>query len=376
MAKVIEGVKSRDKKIDLLLALGIIMVVMGHKYQPTYFYFPAYTFHIPLFFFISGYLAKVNLNIKDKIAFFIKKAKILLLPYFVLNMFFAIITYLLSTKSINLGVVLKFDSINAIIESLKTFFIQPFISGNQFSLFIPAWFVLQLFIVHIVFQLLHLKNKYWLLFVYIACTISTVFLLERGLNSYTDYHLLIIRTGYSLFFFLSGYILKRFGKVLEKIVYSEVFLIIAFILVIQLINTGGVTQYAIVFGNILNEKVIIPLLNSLLIILISFNLANVLAKVISDKSIFLKIGQHTFSIMVWHLSVFFIINLVIYKLGLIDGASLDNVYFGYNISQIWPIYIFLGIFIPIKLSSIYNIFINKFKYSLKGNKFIKNLLKQ
>lgn len=70
----------RIKWIDILRAIAIIFVVIGHTLTEgevqTYFY----SFHIPLFFFISGMLFK---NKEEKFAtFLIKKIKQLLVPYF------------------------------------------------------------------------------------------------------------------------------------------------------------------------------------------------------------------------------------------------------------------------------------------------------
>ena len=55
----------RDKSVDIMLAFGILFVVMGHNYQLPWLFFPAYTFHMPLFFFISGYLFKA-LKVQEK----------------------------------------------------------------------------------------------------------------------------------------------------------------------------------------------------------------------------------------------------------------------------------------------------------------------
>lgn len=52
--------KERIKWIDILRAIAIIFVVVGHTLTEgevqTYFY----SFHIPLFFFISGMLLKIK----------------------------------------------------------------------------------------------------------------------------------------------------------------------------------------------------------------------------------------------------------------------------------------------------------------------------
>lgn len=74
--------------IDYSKFVGILFVIMGHLLLENYkINIWIYSFHIPLFFFISGYFEKDNLSIKESIK---KSAKSLLLPY----AFFSIISYI------------------------------------------------------------------------------------------------------------------------------------------------------------------------------------------------------------------------------------------------------------------------------------------
>ena len=88
----------RNEKINFLQNFGILLVVLGHAIpienniivgMPIVHKF-IYSFHMPLFMFISGYL--LNYTTKDisninLIAFIVKKAKRLLLPYFIISSF-------------------------------------------------------------------------------------------------------------------------------------------------------------------------------------------------------------------------------------------------------------------------------------------------
>ena len=80
----------RQNDIDILRAYGIIFMVMGHIFT-FYGKFDRYihTFHMPLFFVISGYLYRT----KDEIPLYrliLQKAKRLLVPYLT----FAVINYI------------------------------------------------------------------------------------------------------------------------------------------------------------------------------------------------------------------------------------------------------------------------------------------
>ncbi|EUJ29371.1 acyltransferase [Listeria cornellensis FSL F6-0969] len=66
--------------IDNLRGFGMILVVWGHMNIPIALETIIYSFHMPLFFFISGYLYKKNNNSFKEVVK--KKATVLLIPYF------------------------------------------------------------------------------------------------------------------------------------------------------------------------------------------------------------------------------------------------------------------------------------------------------
>ena len=73
--------KSRMDYIDIYRAFGIILMVMGHIGFGGKFDKFIHAFHMPMFFFISGFFYKEKcLDIKK---YAVDKAKKLLTPYFV-----------------------------------------------------------------------------------------------------------------------------------------------------------------------------------------------------------------------------------------------------------------------------------------------------
>ena len=72
-----------EKQIDFISickGIGIILVVLGHLNIGEYWHQVIYSFHMPLFFFISGYLFKyIYLEIPKE--FLLKKAKTLYIPF-------------------------------------------------------------------------------------------------------------------------------------------------------------------------------------------------------------------------------------------------------------------------------------------------------
>lgn len=72
-------IKQRIEWIDIAKGIGMILLIAGHCFQLDLCY-PIYSFHMPLFFFLSGILIS-NPNKLDIVAFTKKKSKQLLFPW-------------------------------------------------------------------------------------------------------------------------------------------------------------------------------------------------------------------------------------------------------------------------------------------------------
>lgn len=123
--------KVYSNKINLLKALAIMLVVLGHLEFSLFGMFPPYSFQLALFFFISGMLFKEK-YLNDVKVYFQKRIKSLLISYFYYELFYLIITYILYLQ----GGFFLGDNI-----SFKSFFITPFINGHQLLLCVPLWFI-------------------------------------------------------------------------------------------------------------------------------------------------------------------------------------------------------------------------------------------
>ena len=126
----------------ILSALAILMIVAGHSGYDIFTVgglFPYYSFHVPLFMFISGYFYRDEEE-SNPLAYLKKKAKRLLLPYFIWNAVYGLLAAALRAFG-------GFSMGEAV--SLKTLFFTPFLNGYQFILNYAAWFVPVLFIVEV-----------------------------------------------------------------------------------------------------------------------------------------------------------------------------------------------------------------------------------
>lgn len=125
----------------ILSALTIIMVVAGHcgyHIMTVGELFPYYSFHVPLFMFISGYFYKDSEEAAP-FTYLKKKVRRLLVPYFIWNVIYGLIAWGMRGVGFAMG-----EGI-----SLRTLFVQPFLHGYQFIYNYAAWFVPVLFLIEL-----------------------------------------------------------------------------------------------------------------------------------------------------------------------------------------------------------------------------------
>ena len=137
----------------ILSVIGIFFMMLGHlkndftSVGTFYGWFPYYSFHMPLFFFISGYFYRDSYE-KDLHrslpSFLWKKIKALIIPYYVINGCFLIFQSFLHSRGIWLG--------NGF--SLKEWLLQPWIRPEPYTLAHPTWFLIALFLSQIYFLLI------------------------------------------------------------------------------------------------------------------------------------------------------------------------------------------------------------------------------
>ena len=79
--------QNKNKPFQILTGIAILLVVCGHldlRVLTIGDLFPYYSFHVMIFLFVSGYFYKEK-NETNLLQYIIRKAKHLLLPYFLWN---------------------------------------------------------------------------------------------------------------------------------------------------------------------------------------------------------------------------------------------------------------------------------------------------
>lgn len=327
-----------SEKINLLKALAIALVVSGHLEFSIFSMFPPYSFQIALFFFISGMLFK-DIYLNNVCEYIKRRAKSLLVPYFLYSAFYAIITILIAKLT---G---KFWGMEL---NLKNFVITPFLNGHQLDFSCPMWFVPQLFITLIVFLFLErnipqkIKTAFYIFLCLISVPIAKNF-------PHTAALLVVIRTMFSLFFVHLGHLYTQ--KIRGKHnVFTPKFLAIAICLqaLLWLFNQdydpaqGIGLSYILVWGDFHNNA-IIPLLTSLTGIWFSCFFIEITYQFIKNIKFMKQVGKNTYHIMANHLFVMYIITVVLLKLNgvPISEKNAHDIYWIYNPVQTTFLYFIL-----------------------------------
>jgi fucose 4-O-acetylase-like acetyltransferase len=337
-------INSRNKQMDIMRAFGIICIIWGHNYQPPFLFFPAF-YALALFFFVSGYFFIPQITIKDKFTYFLKKTRKQLIPYLILNFFFGLLTMWLRQMGFNFGLDLN----------LQTLLIHPFGRGDQFVLYLAAWFIFNLYFISIFAGLVYQKSKKINIYIVILSIIMMcIFLLftydKPNVSMWTTF---LSRSAFGFAFFSIGYLFHVYESKIQNLVVRPINIIILYLLFDVLSKNLGDIYYDILFGNVNNPIVIVPIFTTLCIIFIVYIITFYLKNILNKHSFIYLIGQHTFSIMVWHLTCFFLVNLMFYKLLLIPFSNISDVYFRYNIEKLWVVYQLPAIILPLLLVEIY-----------------------
>ena len=201
--------KKRIDWIDTLRGIAMFFVVWGHcQKNNTFIRKYIYSFHMPLFFFISG----LTFGESDKVPFkdyFKKKFKGLVIPYLTLN----VICYILWVILFKCGIVSHFNYF----ENLCGIFYS-----NNKILTIPcgpAWFLLSLFVIDMMFYFFkkNCRNDFEL---GIVCSICGLVSYVNSLSGYQirgPWHIEAVFTG--IVFYYLGYLfmknIKKFDFVLK-----------------------------------------------------------------------------------------------------------------------------------------------------------------
>lgn len=220
-----------NKKILFLQCFGILLVVLGHSGETIpYLSKWIYSFHMPLFIFISGYLldytSKNGIEKTDMIKFINKKVKRLLIPYFVISSLAYVPKYLLGKFAMR--------PLDLTFSSYIHGFLYPWDNPIIFFWFLPTLFFIM--IITIYFIRMFKDNIKMILFLSLIISVLS--------KKYIDIEFLNIKGILNyLFFFVLGIGYKRYESRIDEIFKLKNILTFIIFNIILLINCG--TDYKI-----------------------------------------------------------------------------------------------------------------------------------
>lgn len=168
--------KNRIGYIDMAKGLAIILVIVGHSsFVPHIAKMILYIFHIPLFFFLSGFTLNVR-KYETFSGYFLNKWKSLVVPFFLLNIF----VFLFQLFVMYPDQVLSFNILH---------FIKQLLISDRLHIYFQLWFLNVLFLAH-VFSYFILK-KGWNLGQWMIIILSLFVLVYLGQKIYEKEYYLI-----------------------------------------------------------------------------------------------------------------------------------------------------------------------------------------
>ena len=345
----------------ILSAFAMFFVILGHiKFGYVEFneagtlagWFPYYSFHLPIFLFISGYFfkghesspklqlphftirafAELSLHLKNRSStkdrsykensstngnrfciflgtFILKKAKSLLLPYFVINGIFLLINNLLSSQGFTYVKPFSFEQ----------WLIYPWTKLYVIDLSAPTWYLIAIFIAEVYFVLLRklasviLKNdlakEIALLVFTLALGVFSVY--TKNTAGISETLAVYLRSAAMLFFMQLGVFYKKYLEARDHAPSGWYFLIVLalqfLIITISKNNDLNPQLYQLTGFDAFGLNYFLAGITGTALWL---RVSKLLSQIPGKSRFLIFVGSNTKYIMAFHLTGFFLLNLL------------------------------------------------------------------
>ena len=332
-----------DHSVSFAKGIGIMLMVLGHTFFSAYGYTVIYMFHMPLFFFLSGYCFKDS-HLADFRNYAKKRISKIYIPFVKWGLIFLLlhnIFFHLNVYNDTFGFQGEVSQLYGVSDYLKKAFLIFFcLSGNE-QLLGGYWFLHTMFFASFIFYGL-LKLKMPIVGGLIALFISAL-LYFKGIPVVNIY------CGAKEFFAVScmmaGYLYKSYSvdKFVDK--YSAYVILGCALLLIL----GSVYWHGEMLDMEWTNTVpyfVSAIAGSIIVMKVS--------KLLTDKTRWLSdfvsnIGNKTIEILTWHFLCFKIVSLIIIAYyGLpIEHLAEFPVMRPYHVQGWWICYFVIGVAVPI-----------------------------
>ena len=350
----------------ILTGTAIVMVVAGHLGYGVLTVgdlFPYYSFHVPLFMFISGYFYK-EVGKGQTFGYVKKKVCRLLVPYLLWNLVYGLLAWLLRGYGFSMG-----EEI-----SVRTLFLAPFMHGYQFIYNYAAWFVPVLLVIEMMNLLMRFicgwsfeklsrrrdegGNLEWF---YLAGSLALgmiVVYLAIGGHVWGDYK----AAGRILFLYPSYQMGQFYKKKLEKhdtmgnLVY---FAIVMGVQTLLQIGCNGLAFSSVWCTGFANGP-LVPYVTIVTGIAFWLRIAKVAAPVIGRSRVIRFLGQNTYTVMMHHVLVFMLIKMILAGVAAGTGlcgdfdfaqfySNIDYIYLVNGVEHFKMVYLAAGVGVPLAI---------------------------
>lgn len=348
-----------NNHITIVKAIGIILMVIGHSRGFIKIDNLIYLFHVPLFFFCSGYFFKENQTLYE---FTKRKIIKLYIPYIKWSFWILLlhnVFYELHFYNEEFGIS-NYSKYYFNITDFKNYIIPFFIYMNvdETRILGGFWFIKVLFWSSIIFAFIRkaIKNKYLIISI---AVISSIIFRKYSITLPVIQNLSIVSLG--MVFYACGYFYKGINTtIFHK--YRNILLGFTFIFIISFIwdKPSMFCEYYLI-----PIYTIVALIGIITTVGFSYHLNK-----ISPKLLY-YIGNNTLSILALHFIAFKLVSLIKiyyfqcdYKYLAEFPVALEN-----KNDWWWILYTITGIFIPIIIKYYYDKikFISIYKYVYKNN---------
>ena len=305
----------------ILSVIGICFVVFGHLRNDLsslgtfYGWFPYYSFHMPLFLFISGYFFR---NPAEKefglplLRFLRKKALSLLVPYYVINGLFL----LLNQSLTGLGFA-------CYPYTPLSFLLMPLSNCQPVTWSIPTWFLPALFLTELYYYLLRklanvlfrkaLPRESILLFLTVLIAAAS-FYCKVSLNP-TEAVTVQLRSLVMMFYLHLGYLYRNHLESRDTLSSGWYFLILGFLqFVLLVLSKDSFLSYGLYNLSNFGRTGWVYFAAGITGILLWLRISKLLAGIPKRSRFIIFVGTNTKYIMAFHLFGFFLLNTIFYLL--------------------------------------------------------------
>lgn len=203
----------RIEWVDMLKGVAIICVIMGHRtygdhgFLSKYLCAEIYSFHIPLFFFLSGIVFSIN-KYKSFKVFFIKKVKTILVPMICFSVAHILFNFVYYGQIVGIK---KYD-VSYLINRLVGIILQ-LRNGKQESIlwFLPCLFISEL-LLYFIIKYTNNKTTLILICIFISFIVGMSYIGLKLPRLPWEIECALI----ALFFVGLGYLLKKIKSINKK----------------------------------------------------------------------------------------------------------------------------------------------------------------